>query len=57
MALVILNMLAMPWHQLFTAQHPETKQRLPFKVKSRYENMKEKSFPGMQGTFFLPPSS
>lgn len=42
MALVILNMPAMPWHRLFTAEHPEAKQSFPFKAKSRYENPKEK---------------
>lgn len=42
MALVILNMPAMPWHRLFTAEHPEAKQRFPFKAKSHYENPKEK---------------
>lgn len=42
MALVILNMPAMPWHRLFTAEHPEAKQRFPFKAKSHYENPEEK---------------
>lgn len=42
MALVILNMPAMPWHRLFTAEHPEAKQRFPFKAKSHCENPKEK---------------
>lgn len=41
MALVILNMLAMPWHRLFTAEHPGAKQRFPFKAKSHYENPEE----------------
>lgn len=41
MALVILNMPAMPWHRLFTAEHPEAKQRFPFKAKSHYENPEE----------------
>lgn len=42
MALVILNMPAMPWHRLFTAEHLEAKQRFPFKAKSHYENPEEK---------------
>lgn len=42
MALVILYMPAMPWHRLFTAEHPEAKQRFPFKAKSPYENPEEK---------------
>lgn len=42
MAFVILNMPAMPWHRLFSAQHPEAKQRFPFKAKSHYENPGEK---------------
>lgn len=42
MALVILNMPAMPWHWLFTAEHPDAKQRFPFKGKSHYENPEEK---------------
>lgn len=41
MALVILNMPAMPWHRLFTAEHPEARQRFPFKAKSHYENPEE----------------
>lgn len=35
-------MPAMPWHRLFSAQHPEAKQRFPFKAKSHYENPGEK---------------
>lgn len=35
-------MPAMPWHRLFTAEHPEAKQRFPFKAKSHYENPEEK---------------
>lgn len=42
MALVILNMLAMPWHRAFTAEHPEAKQRFPFKAKSHSENPEDK---------------
>jgi len=35
-------MPAMPWHRLFTAEHPEAKQRFPFKAKNQYENPEEK---------------
>lgn len=42
MALVIPSMPAMPWHRVFTAEHPEAKQRFPFKARSHYENPKEK---------------